>query len=149
MLPGAGREMAEAIAGLCLRNICRRHGEGKTVCALSAVKIPLENRCTKAAELGIFEKKPKNDLKVTAEGKNGARRGWLGKGRNPPTEEAEAREGLLNLLCGGEIQTVICRSSSHWLKTSFCFQNCCILLVRSEVDPHLWIMAHLPNIPDG
>lgn len=70
-------------------NTCKCHGKGKNVRALLAVKIPLENRRTKAAQPGIFEKKQKNYLKVTAEGKNGATWGWLGKGRKPLTEEAE------------------------------------------------------------
>lgn len=81
-LQGRYRKLSEAIAGLYLSKLpINTMGRGKTICALLAVKIPLDNRRTKGTQPGFFEKKQKSDLKVTAEGKSGTMQVWLGKGR--------------------------------------------------------------------
>ena len=66
---------------------------GKTIYALLAVKIRLENRGTKGTRSELFEKKQKNDLKVTAESKKWDHARVAQKGQDAtetaPMEKAE------------------------------------------------------------
>lgn len=135
----ADRKLSEAIAGPYLSKLpINTMGRGKTTCALLAEKIPLDNRSAKGMQLGFFWKKAKKWFDSNCRGQKWVAREGQDAMETAPTEKAEVVGPFKpSRWWWGTKESYVEAVLTGW-KHLFVLKNCCILVVRSEVDIHLW-----------